>query len=213
MSRPVCIEAAKKEALSATPTTPAVTGDMPRPSWRKRDSTNVSPADPPNSRATQTTPRVKPGSRKTTGSSSGLRPAAIRRRWCAANPASSGRDRPRLTHVQAGHPDSRPTTSGSTSATSPVADSTAPNGSSPRAPAPEPAPSAGSSRTIASASTPSGTLMRKQARHPSPPRSAASSSPPTACPPVPATPTVAPYQAKARARSAPGNMRPISART
>ena len=66
-----------------------------------------------------TRPAVNARSRNSAGSSSGAPPRRLRRRWCAANRPRVSGAAPRHSHVHAGQPCWRPSTSGRTMSTRP----------------------------------------------------------------------------------------------
>ena len=133
-----------------------------------------------------TRPALNARSRNSAGSSSGAPPRRLRRRWWAAKRPSVIGAAPRHSHVHAGQPCWRPSTSGRTMSTSPRVISAVPTRS--RRWAPSTRDSGTARAAIISATRPMGTLMRKQLRQPRPAMSACTRTPPMSCPPTAAKP-------------------------
>ena len=159
---------------------------------------------PANNASPTAIPAVNVRSRNSAGSTSGARPARLRRTWCAAKTASSPAPAASMPNVQAGQPSSRPSTSGNTSSARPVDTSTIPTGSGR---GPSSARDSGSTAAArASAASPSGTLIRKIVRQPRPATSQAMSAPPRIGAPTTARPIVGPNAPNALPRSSGGNV-------
>jgi hypothetical protein len=133
-----------------------------------------------------TSPDVKARSAKRDGGTSG----ALARRWYHQNTPNNAAAAASEIHVQADQPCSRPSMSGSSTATSAAVTTAAPGRSSRARPDPG---TFGTRRGIAASTTaPTGTLIRKIARQPSPATSALISAPPTSWPNTAPSPAASP---------------------